>query len=192
MGNQNSRHIGTSTPRTNPSTPTSATHTSRTFDGGSLAPNGIYPTPPDYNPTHLLKYIRTRKLAPFYKGLDDYEDDWTDYQLSVMVRDGTLPATAFEPIPEGGRVSNSSSPTLVLSPTDEAHKLLRAPSPRQRGMSGSVIEPDTATATRFRPRAQTISSPNLIPTHNRPLEAILYRNAIECPLCFLVFSPNSF
>jgi hypothetical protein len=42
---------------------------------------------------------------------------------------------------------------------------------------------------RGRPRAQTIGSSSVVPNRvsQKPLEAVIYRGAIECPVCFLVF-----
>src|SRR5271170_5501602 len=120
MGNSNGRQSDPSSPRNQPSSSTPNVPV-RTFDGGNLTPNGIYPGKPDYNPTHVLKYIRERRLAPFYKGQDDYEDDWTDYQLSYFVKEGKLPPTVDPPstvsvnsaTTAGNRPpSNSSTPSL--------------------------------------------------------------------------------
>ena len=212
MGNANGRQSGTSSPQKQSSNSTAHPHPVRTFDGGSLAPHGIYPGQPDYNPTHVLKYIRERRLAPFYKGLDDYEDDWTDYQLSYFVKEGKLPPTAEPPSPvsvdsaaaSGNKPpSNSSTPSLMLpTSVDE----LRPSSPRIRGMSvvetGQVVagtsdSPLSINSTsltvptdkRTRPRAQTTGSSTLIPTKGKPLEVVVYRGAIECPVCFLVSTP---
>jgi hypothetical protein len=100
MGNSNGRQSGAYSPRHH--SISSTNHPARTFDGGSLSPHGIYPGQPDYNPAHVLKYIRERRLAPFYKGLDDYESEWTDYQLSYFVKEGKLP-----PSPMPGRMAPS-------------------------------------------------------------------------------------
>src|SRR5271168_4973104 len=119
MGNANGRQSGTSSPQKQSANSTTVSQRVRTFDGGSLSPHGIYPGQPDYNPTHVLKYIRERRLAPFYKGLDDYEEEWTDYQLSFFVKEGKLPATSNPPSPvvDASRSpSNSSTPTLLLPP----------------------------------------------------------------------------
>src|SRR5271168_3024567 len=119
MGNANGRQSGTSSPQKQSANSTTVSQRVRTFDGGSLSPHGIYPGKPDYNPTHVLKYIRERRLAPFYKGLDDYEDDWTDYQLSYFVKEGKLPPTLDPPSPVSVQSatanrppSNSSTPSL--------------------------------------------------------------------------------
>ena len=210
MGNSNGRQSGTSSPRHM----SSSTHAPqvRIFDGGSLASHGIYPGQPDYNPTHVLKYIRERRLAPFYKGLDDYEEEWTDYQLSCMVREGKLPPSAEPPSPASAAASptnnlrppsNSSTPSLLLPPSVDEQGMLRPTSPRLRGMS--VVENGVQTPDLMgshsnlsgkdkrggRPRAQTMGSSTIVPTRGKPLEAVVYRGAIECPVCFLVESPLS-
>ena len=195
MGNSNGRQSGASSPRHHSTSSTN--HPVRTFDGGSLSPHGIYPGRPDYNPTHVLKYIRERRLAPFYKGLDDYEDGWTDYQLSYFVKEGELPPTPDPPSPVPSPL-NSSSPSLLPPPSDEQGNL-HANSPRIRGMS--FVEPSQQTSIssstnvgvstkdqRGRPRAQTTGSSTIVPTRGKPLEAVVYRDAIECPVCFLVLS----
>lgn len=206
MGNSNGRQSGTSSPRHQSAS--SQPQLVRTFDGGSLSPHGIYPGQPDYNPTHVLKYIRERRLAPFYKGLDDYEEEWTDYQLSSMVREGKLPpsaepaslaSTAAPNPPNLPPPSNSSTPSLLLPPSVDEQGMLRPTSPRLRGMS--VIENGIQTPSSMgspgnlgsgkdkrggRPRAQTTGSSCIVPTRGKPLEAVVYRGAIECPVCFLV------
>lgn len=194
MGNSNGRQSGSSTPRSQSTSSISQPPPTRTFDGGSLTPHGIYPGTADYNPTHVLKYVRERRLAPFYKGLDDYEEEWTDYQLSCFVKEGKLPATSNPPSPvvETSRgPSNSSTPSLVLPPP--ADELAKTNS-RLRGMSlaegapvndSSLLSPGIRDK-RGRPRAQTVGSSSLVPTRGKPLEAVVYRGAIECPVCFLV------
>jgi hypothetical protein len=196
MGNTNGRQSGTSSPRKD--SPASPLRPARTFDGGSLSPHGIYPGAPDYNPTHVLKLIRERRLAPFYKGLDDYDEDWTNYQLAYMVKEGKLPPTEYPPSPasatgnaQGGPL-NSSAPSLVLSPSlEEQVGLLLPTTQRLRGQSFTDAKQPSHESTsskdqRTRPRAQTLGSSSLIPTRGKPLEAVVYRNAVECPVCFLV------
>jgi hypothetical protein len=194
MGNSNGKQSsGTSSPRRDSPSPHRPV---RTFDGGSLSPHGIYPGQPDYNPTHVLKYIRERRLAPFYKGLDDYEDKWTDHQLAYCVKEGKLPPTAEPPSPASNPrpPSNSSTPSLQLPPSIDEQGSLLPHSSRMRGKSFAETAHQTSESSslplensnRSRPRAQTIGSSSLLPTRGRPLEAVVYRGAVECPVCFLV------
>lgn len=41
------------------------------FDGGALVPQGVYTSAQDYNHSVVKSFITSRKLAPFYVGLDD-------------------------------------------------------------------------------------------------------------------------
>lgn len=49
-----------------------------TVDFGYLSPQGIYTGPQDWNQQVVGKLIVDRKLAPFYRPLEDYEPDWDD------------------------------------------------------------------------------------------------------------------
>lgn len=42
-------------------------------DGGYLIPQGVYSTAQDYDHSIVKAMIQSRKLAPFYTGLDDEE-----------------------------------------------------------------------------------------------------------------------
>ena len=216
MGNANGRQSGASLHRhSSASTPSTSAQHIGTFDGGSLSPHGIYPGKPDYNPIHVLKYIRERRLAPFYKGLDDYEETWTDYQLASYVREGKLPVAAepllpptLSPAVNSATLSpsgppkpplHSSTPSLLPpfvedipsnAPRIQGLSMGETSSQHGGGATGSssnlsASSPDKHT----RPRAQTTGSSNVIPARGKPLEAVVYRGAIECPVCFLVFKP---
>jgi hypothetical protein len=49
-----------------------------TVDFGHLSPQGIYTGPQDWNQPVVGKLIVDRKLAPFYRPLEDYEPEWDD------------------------------------------------------------------------------------------------------------------
>lgn len=50
-------------------------------DFGSLTPQGIYTGPQDWNQQVVENLIVDRKLAPFYRPLEDYDDSWDDDQI---------------------------------------------------------------------------------------------------------------
>lgn len=52
-----------------------------TVDGGFLIPQGVYSGPQDYKHQVVRHLMIERHLAPFYKGLADYNELWTDNQL---------------------------------------------------------------------------------------------------------------
>ena len=56
-------------------------HHDETVDFGFLTPQGIYTGPRDWNQAVVSQLIVERKLAPFYRPLEDYEEDWDDEQI---------------------------------------------------------------------------------------------------------------
>jgi hypothetical protein len=50
-------------------------------DFGCLTPQGVYSGPRDWNHAIVTQLICERKLAPFYRPLEDYEDNWDDDQI---------------------------------------------------------------------------------------------------------------
>ncbi|VVT49907.1 uncharacterized protein SAPINGB_P002503 [Magnusiomyces paraingens] len=75
--------------------------TSETVDGGYLQPQGVYTGPQDFKYKVVRQLIIDRKIAPFYKGLNDYKQSWSDRQLLAAVRG--------LPIPEDANSNNSTS-----------------------------------------------------------------------------------
>ncbi|KAF8968356.1 hypothetical protein BDZ97DRAFT_1916194 [Flammula alnicola] len=56
-------------------------HHDETVDYGSLIPQGVYTGPRDWNQAIVSQLIVARKLAPFYRPLEDYEESWDDDQI---------------------------------------------------------------------------------------------------------------
>lgn len=122
-----------------------------TVDFGSLTPQGIYTGPQDWNQQIVGNLIVDRKLAPFYRPLEDYEDSWDDEQILA----------ARKELPNSSQSAHSESSQGVISP------LSSKSSHGKNSNNKSGKEP------------------------LRPSEASVYRNAVECPICFLV-SVSSF
>ncbi|EPS43235.1 hypothetical protein H072_2727 [Dactylellina haptotyla CBS 200.50] len=180
------------------------------IDGGYLVTVGVYTGVEDYN----LKIVRQlqieRRLAPFWRGLPDHEDDWTDAQLVAAAHLKPIP-DADEPVPP--------SPTKPSTTSEDLTRLTVPMASRSRSQSyGSDASPSSSTgrlsslslsssplAGFTRPRSKTLgfsrssSSSNTAPVetnipsrtvNNRPIEAVLYENASECPICFLYYPPH--
>ena len=62
-------------------------HHDDTVDYGSLSPHGVYTGPRDWNHPIVTQLIIDRKLAPFYRPLEDYNDDWDDDQILAARKD---------------------------------------------------------------------------------------------------------
>ncbi|KAG6888488.1 hypothetical protein C0995_007914 [Termitomyces sp. Mi166 len=56
-------------------------HHDETVDYGSLSPQGIYTGPRDWNQAVVTQLICGRRLAPFYRPLEDYDENWDDDQI---------------------------------------------------------------------------------------------------------------
>ncbi|KIJ69347.1 hypothetical protein HYDPIDRAFT_24190 [Hydnomerulius pinastri MD-312] len=61
-------------------------HHDETVDYGHLSPQGVYTGPQDWNHAIVTQSIVDRKLAPFYRPLEDYNDDWDDEQILAARR----------------------------------------------------------------------------------------------------------
>ncbi|KAJ7219108.1 hypothetical protein GGX14DRAFT_434654 [Mycena pura] len=50
-------------------------------DYGQLSPQGVYTGPRDWNQSITAQLIIARRLAPFYRPLEDYDESWDDDQI---------------------------------------------------------------------------------------------------------------
>lgn len=89
-------------------------HHDDTVDYGSLAPQGVYTGPRDWNHPVVTQLIVDRKLAPFYRPLEDYSDDWDDDQILAARKDfpdtDTAPSDP-KPSPAPKRTSSLKEPS---------------------------------------------------------------------------------
>ncbi|KAI0670563.1 hypothetical protein C8Q78DRAFT_133638 [Trametes maxima] len=76
-------------------------HHEEMVDFGYLTPQGIYTGPRDWNQAVVTQLIVERKLAPFYRPLEDYDESWDDEQI--------LAARKEPPETEGGESSRAES-----------------------------------------------------------------------------------
>ena len=56
-------------------------HHDDTVDFGSLVPQGVYTGQQDWNQAVVTQLIVQRKLAPFYRPLEEYDESWDDEQI---------------------------------------------------------------------------------------------------------------
>ncbi|KAK0503108.1 hypothetical protein EDD18DRAFT_1345996 [Armillaria luteobubalina] len=56
-------------------------HHDDTVDFGHLSPQGVYTGPRDWNQAVVSQLICARRLAPFYRPLEDYDESWDDDQI---------------------------------------------------------------------------------------------------------------
>ena len=65
-----------------------------TVDYGFLEPQGVYTGQPDWNHSIVSQLIIDRKLAPFYRPLEDYEEEWDDERILAARKELPEPETA--------------------------------------------------------------------------------------------------
>lgn len=92
-------------------------HNDDTVDYGYLTPQGVYTGPRDWNHAIVTQFIVDRKLAPFYRPLEEYSDDWDDEQILAARReppDSDHNSTDAATHPDGpkplGQARRSSTP----------------------------------------------------------------------------------
>ncbi|QIW94912.1 hypothetical protein AMS68_000430 [Peltaster fructicola] len=174
------------------------------IDGGYLVTLGTYTGPEDFSKPVVRQLQIERRLAPFWKGLNDHSSTWTEHQLVAAVRG--LPIPAADEIPPEAQ-----------SPVQSQN--LSVPSfPNQPGPSEAILSSSHPTSLTpiaplssspfFRGRSKTLASltggaktplPDLTPqeinlphdpnVNGLPIEAYLYREPGECPICFLYYPP---
>ena len=135
-------------------------------DGGYLQPHGVYSGSHDFEYPVVRKLLLDRRLAPFFKGLQDYKKTWTDAELLEAVKNSSLPS----PEPE-------SSGSIATGSSNEAKTKTLTSVPDLNSNNSSGISTGKTTS----------SQPNYVIPDSEVIG--LYRDVIECPICFL-FYPN--
>ncbi|KAG7865893.1 hypothetical protein KL918_003881 [Ogataea parapolymorpha] len=156
-------------------------------DGGYLAPYGNYKDGLNYKTDVVRELIIERKLAPFYTPLEDFDENWTDSELLSRLKRLKLHAPTSESFldededPDDHKIHQSAS-----SMRRKEHKAFK------RHLSEMSIKFQRDAESRFT-RDKSVSESGIKSYPNIPSDDLLltlYRNAVECPICFLYYPPN--
>lgn len=197
-------------------------------DGGYLVTLGTYTGPEDYSKPVVRQLQIERRLAPFWKGLNDHSESWAEHQLVAAARGLPIPAAdevSAEMSRSGSQASSNNKPeasesmlsklTVPIKSRSQSYQSdtsghLSPSHPAFSSSSGPSSPPATTSSSNplFRGRAKTLASlttgsksqsPDLTPQETRlpyepnyncqPVEAYLYKDASECPICFLYYPP---
>ncbi|CAF9924003.1 MAG: SNF1-interacting protein [Alectoria fallacina] len=195
-------------------------------DGGFLVTQGVYTGVEDYNKGVVRQLMIERRIAPFWRGLNDHSDSWTENQLVAAARGRPIPAPDEIPVDEEPKSmskaeseTKSSEPSInnltipIISRSQSFNSETSSnPSPSQSSFPPGAMnlsQPSSSSgSTLFRGRAKTLaalttssktSPTDLTPREmnlprdphvaGQPLEAYLYKDASECPICFLYYPP---
>ncbi|KAJ3171731.1 SNF1-interacting protein [Geranomyces variabilis] len=185
MGNSPAKHSPEHHSSTGGGASSSAPKLPQTVNLGHLvpSPDSVYKnTPQDWDHDVVGKLITEHRMAPFYVGLAEYDEN--DYEAAAAVAssvraksgltttDSTLsgsPATSPSPSPSDaasqprriGAERTPSFPSQHPPPSLRAKRSQSMPSQLHRNESGTQITPEN-----------------------------LYRYALECPICFLYYPAN--
>lgn len=173
----------------------------------------------------LISYKIERRLAPFWKGLNEHSESWTEAQLVAAARG--LPIPAADEVPTDMARTTSQASSNYRSSEVNVNSLTVPITSRslsyESGTSANLSQshpafsssgpaspttPSSSTAQLFRGRAKTLASlatgskshsPDLTPqeiklpkdpyVNGQLLEAVLYKDATECPICFMYYPP---
>ncbi|CAN9097838.1 C2H2 zinc finger protein [Alternaria sp. MG1] len=201
-------------------------------DGGYLVTLGVYTGPEDFSKPMVRQLQIERRLAPFWRGLDDHEDTWTEHQLVEVVNGRPLPAADDIPPEEPPRTNTNNHLSTAWNPRSSEPSLNKLTVPmgarsmsqepeRGGGLSpsnptfslpspASPIANNSSSSPFFRGRAKTLASlatgsrnasqSDMAPqelhlpkdpyVNGQRVEAFLYKNASECPICFMYYPPH--
>ena len=187
-------------------------------DGGYLVTQGVYVGAEDFSKPLVRQLMIERRLAPFWRGINDFSDSWAEHQIMAIARGMPLPAPDEVP-PEleyqlSKRPSADASKNLTI-PMGPRSESFQSDSGKASSANGSIPftsaspQQSTSTSLPFRSRAKTLASlgaasrnnseRELIPrelklpndpfVNGQPVEVFLYKDSSECPICFLYYPP---
>ena len=167
-----------------------------------------------------------RRIAPFWRGLNDHSDSWTENQLVAAARGLPIPAPDEIPVQDEPKTSSQAESERKM-PEKNINNLTVAMSSRSQSFNSdtssnlsplqasfppgprSSADPASSSGSAlFRGRAKTLASlttsaktpqgditpremqlPKDPYVNGQPIEAYLYKDASECPICFLYYPP---
>ncbi|OCF35429.1 zf-C3HC4 type zinc finger protein [Kwoniella heveanensis BCC8398] len=160
-------HSGITPPTSPPSPPPPGTPVLLPF-AGHLSPQNphclSHPQAHDYSKSTVTRLIIEGKLAPFYRGLEDYEEEWTEDDIGRILNE--MREKDYE---EG--VENSYTEHL---------KEEREGTTSTVGSVAKKIRINRAKEQRKEDEKE----------ERARREKKAYANAVECPICFLNYPPN--
>ncbi|KAG0649728.1 sip5 [Hyphodiscus hymeniophilus] len=174
-------------------------------DGGYLVTMGVYTGTEDFSKPIVKQLMIERRIAPFWRGLDEFKENWTEYQLIAAGRG--LPIPAADEIPQeemrnalsGGSANNStqniqnlmvpisgrsqsaaSDTSTTLSPSHPAFSLPSPSAPTSPSHSSSSFRPRSRTLASLTTSSKSPSSTEMVPREIQlPRDPFVNGQAIE-------------
>ncbi|KAI2627641.1 hypothetical protein GGR54DRAFT_628745 [Hypoxylon sp. NC1633] len=187
------------------------------IDGGYLVTTGIYTSSEDFSKPIVRQLQVERRLAPFWRGLDDFNETWAEHQIIAAARGLDIPPADevpehLIPQPRPAESSGISTPNLTVP---IGPRTLSASSDNPGLSLGSALPSPTSptgprTSSPFKPHKKSLAAalnlsrngshtdiitpreinlPHDPFVNGQPLEVFLYKEGIECPLCLMYYPP---
>lgn len=167
-------------------------------DGGFLAPYGSYGLEKlDFDAEIVKQLIASRKLAPFYLPLQDFDESWTKEEVVKIVNGLPLHAPynenleEFEDIPTGNIRTQNFDDLIDKSLSKREQRRLRSKIFRARLHRKRIVWQELENEGFLEQKLEsTKESSNWKRDQWLPsadLTYSLYKNGMECPICFLYF-----
>lgn len=155
-------------------------------DGGYLAPYGTYKGNLDFD-THIVrKLIINRELAPFFTPLPDFSESWSDEELLIIISQLTLHSieTAY----------SEEEDDMDDHKIHKSHNFYKRQEQKARlkALIARIKDVQKAEDSAFMELKQRAKKGELNVSSDLPSKEFLlklYRNASECPICFLYYPP---
>ncbi|KAJ5902409.1 Protein sip5 [Penicillium taxi] len=140
-------------------------------DGGYLVTQGVYVGTEDFNKPIVRQLMIERRIAPFWRGLNDFSESWAEHQLMAAARGMTIPPPDEIPPeleytpPKATDIKESVEATniqhLTVSITSRSQSLTsnasQSSNPGKSLPSASPIA-STSISPLFRTRAKTLAA----------------------------------
>lgn len=145
-------------------------HHDDSVDYGHLSPQGVYTGPRDWNQAIVSQLICARRLAPFYRPLEEYEDSWDDDQI-LAARKELSDSEASESIT---RIEATASASASKSTHGKRPAMPRDPGKPEATVYRGAVECPICFLVRdyasccFRPSHYVIYHSTTLPTSTTP------------------------
>ncbi|KAI1497930.1 hypothetical protein F5X99DRAFT_420958 [Biscogniauxia marginata] len=188
-------------------------------DGGFLVTMGVYTAPEDFCKSVVRQLQIERRIAPFWRGLDDFNESWAEHQIVAAARGLKIPPADevpehLVPQPRSTDSPGASTPNLTNLTVPLGPRTLSASSDKTGSNPGSSLPSPTSpaaprTGSALKPHKKALaaalslsrngSHTDVTPrevnlahdpfVNGQPLEVFLYKDGIECPLCLMYYPP---
>ncbi|GEM09635.1 zinc finger, RING-type domain containing protein [Rhodotorula toruloides] len=154
-------------------------------DGGWPEPQSLLYARLEYHRPTVHKLIAERKLAPFYLGLQDFEDDWDAERIVAALDDAEQQATR--------NLKDAHAAAIETANEAEAAQLSAPSGTRKHKESVTAFNAAVLHRERLAEvlKIREKKGGGALQTTNKTDQAKLYvAKALECPICFLYYPPN--